>query len=142
MPVSKKPRKKRSLPLPHAITNRTRQQFAMEIELPVRVALEALGKEYFNTTHLAQIIVHSEIVLGAASPEAATLRQHARVIRWTCNTISLRHESSGEWAITESEVELLRQTLNITIPWMREQRPSKLLRALHLKEKNKNEELP
>jgi hypothetical protein len=117
VPVSQKPRKARS-PVQKLRPLNLRDE--LKCELPVQMAVTALGSGHFSHKQLAELIIHGEIVAAAGKvlnhPEASALGTEIEMIS---REVVERYNRTKAWGVSGPELLRLREITAATIAWVR-----------------------
>lgn len=91
---------------------------AVKVELPVQLAWEALGRDWFSLDHIIEIATHADAVRAIAEPGSEMAGQALAILR-AAETILYRYQRTGKVGVSGDEARALKEALAITIPWVR-----------------------
>lgn len=107
--------KKKRVPRPVLLPLGMKRETIME--LPLQAAIEALGKDWFGISHLAEILVHAELIKDhAPDPHMGMM---GRSIFEACGHVLSRYHRLKVFGVNGDELRVFKEYLPLTVPYAR-----------------------
>ena len=92
---------------------------ADKIELPIRLALQALGTDWLTMDHVSEIFVHGDVIQKIT--EDPQTKRFGVMLMANALRVKERYERTGKVGVTGDELKLFKEILPASIEWLQEQ---------------------